>query len=72
VRNLNVETLEIEHFYGGESLWKDYNSKLLGNMSLDEFPENLAKRVLLHPPSFKDALERYWLRSAEGQSDTDK
>ena len=72
VRNLNVETLEIEHFYGAESLWKDYKSKLLGNMSLDEFPENLAKRVLLHPPSFKDALERYWLRSAEGRSDTDK
>jgi len=71
VRNLNVETLEIEHYYGGESLWKDYKSELLDTMSLDEFPENLAKRVLLHPPSFKDALERYWLRSAEGQSKTD-
>jgi len=79
VRNLHVETLEIEHHYGGECYWKSINIKEAVDESedpellyLEEFPENLAKTVKLHPPSFKVALERYWLKHPEEQSGGDE
>ncbi|KAI4617812.1 hypothetical protein J4E83_006144 [Alternaria metachromatica] len=79
VRNLNVETLEIEHRYGEEAFWKSINSEEAGDESedsetldLEEFPKKLARTVKFHPPSFKVALERYWLKYPEGQSGGDE
>ncbi|KAI4631741.1 uncharacterized protein J4E87_002447 [Alternaria ethzedia] len=79
VRNLHVETLEIEHRYRKEFIWKSINGEEAGDNSedpellyLEEFPENLAKTVKLHPPSFKVALERYWLKHPEKQSGGDE
>ncbi|KAI4661856.1 uncharacterized protein J4E78_004646 [Alternaria triticimaculans] len=79
VRNLHVETLEIEHRYGEEAFWKSINSEEAGyesedseTLDLEEFPKKLAKTVKFHPPSFQVALERYWLKHPEGQSGRDE
>lgn len=77
VRDLGIETLEIRHTYGkfwrqaikeGRTEDEPGTEKL---SSLHEFPKHIvqqaAKTVKMSPPSFKNALEQYWIKYPRGQ-----